>query len=359
MMVTCHTPGKMILLGEYAVLDGAPALVTAVDKYAKVSIQEAENGHWSVSAPTLHISRVGFSTDAGRISFEAGIDSEHRIQLQFFKKAVETSFADLEGTLPPANIRLDTDDFYANDGRKYGFGGSAALTVALVSALAVYSGAKPLPSENSLFSRAYRSHSEAQGKFGSGIDIATSIYGGIIEYTRAEPANKTAPISMDLPENFYILPVWTGKSASTSRILKRLENYRVERAKDYRRIFKNLNAISRDGCRAFHHQDIQRFFTDVDKFYHSMERLGELIDIPVVSAEHKAIYHLVRDTGGYYKPSGAGNGDIGIAFTDSKTIMQDIKTSIIDSNFTLPGARISHQGVHVSNNESTVAKEVH
>ena len=30
-----RAPGKAMLLGEYAVLDGAPALVTAVDRYAE------------------------------------------------------------------------------------------------------------------------------------------------------------------------------------------------------------------------------------------------------------------------------------------------------------------------------------
>jgi len=30
-MITVRAPGKVVLLGEYAVLDGSPALVVAVD----------------------------------------------------------------------------------------------------------------------------------------------------------------------------------------------------------------------------------------------------------------------------------------------------------------------------------------
>jgi phosphomevalonate kinase len=33
MTVHARAPGKVVVLGEYAVLDGAPALVLAVDRY--------------------------------------------------------------------------------------------------------------------------------------------------------------------------------------------------------------------------------------------------------------------------------------------------------------------------------------
>jgi len=38
MEVTASTPGKLVLLGDYAVLEGAPALVMAVNRHAKVRI---------------------------------------------------------------------------------------------------------------------------------------------------------------------------------------------------------------------------------------------------------------------------------------------------------------------------------
>ena len=35
---TARAPGKLFVTGEYAVLEGAPALVAAVDRYARVSV---------------------------------------------------------------------------------------------------------------------------------------------------------------------------------------------------------------------------------------------------------------------------------------------------------------------------------
>ena len=39
MSIQVQVPGKMILLGEYAVLEGARALVMAVNRYVKVSVK--------------------------------------------------------------------------------------------------------------------------------------------------------------------------------------------------------------------------------------------------------------------------------------------------------------------------------
>ena len=53
MNVRTSAPGKVILSGEYAVLDGAPAVVMAVDRRARVSVS-AGSGDWHrVSAPGL------------------------------------------------------------------------------------------------------------------------------------------------------------------------------------------------------------------------------------------------------------------------------------------------------------------
>jgi len=46
-------PGKLVLLGEYAVLDGAPALVMAVERYCRVELAACEPPACRVEAPQL------------------------------------------------------------------------------------------------------------------------------------------------------------------------------------------------------------------------------------------------------------------------------------------------------------------
>ena len=62
--VTASAPGKVIVSGEYAVLDGAPAICMAVNRRARVSIVAADASRHTVSAPgylgksrTLRINR--------------------------------------------------------------------------------------------------------------------------------------------------------------------------------------------------------------------------------------------------------------------------------------------------------------
>ena len=43
-MLSARAPGKLVALGEYAVLDGAPAVVLALDRYAEVSIEPSDDG---------------------------------------------------------------------------------------------------------------------------------------------------------------------------------------------------------------------------------------------------------------------------------------------------------------------------
>ena len=49
-MIGARAPGKLVALGEYAVLDGAPAVVLALDRYAEVAI--ADSGVNTIAWPT-------------------------------------------------------------------------------------------------------------------------------------------------------------------------------------------------------------------------------------------------------------------------------------------------------------------
>ena len=50
-MIEASAPGKVVLSGEYAVLNSAPAICMAVNRRATVSIKETGNEHHVVTAP--------------------------------------------------------------------------------------------------------------------------------------------------------------------------------------------------------------------------------------------------------------------------------------------------------------------
>ncbi len=128
-------PGKLVLMGEYAVLDGAPALVLAV--------------HRGVGC---HVERGGQGL---RIDTPTGDD-------RFVRAALEAVAA------PPGRYGFFDLDPCPSEG-KPGFGGSAAATVA-----AVLAGGGQGP-------EAFAIHHRVQGS-GSGIDVAASLHGGLLRF---------------------------------------------------------------------------------------------------------------------------------------------------------------------------------
>ncbi len=143
MTVVASAPGKIVLSGEYAVLDGVPAISMAVGRRAVVTLANSSSGECNLSAP-------GF----------AGADKYRILD------------AVCDGVRPEKNIKLDSRAF-SDGGNKTGIGSSAALTVALVASL---------NESEDVLSEALLAHRAAQGGAGSGVDVATAVRGGLIEF---------------------------------------------------------------------------------------------------------------------------------------------------------------------------------
>ena len=163
--VLASAPGKAVLSGEYAVLDGAPAVVMAVNRRATVQVEPSEEEHHTVVAP-------GFSSTIGRFRLErSGVDWI----------AGGEDYALFEAILTAGGIRLperchftlDTQAFVdADSGDKLGLGSSAALSAALAFAMSEYDEQHSHP-----MVAAAGGHRAFQGGSGSGADVAASLAG--------------------------------------------------------------------------------------------------------------------------------------------------------------------------------------
>jgi phosphomevalonate kinase len=76
-------------------------------------------------------------------------------------------------------ISIDSSDFFASDGRKTGFGSSAAATVAAVVALLSVAGVVVGERMTLAQSLAIAAHRRAQNGVGSGYDVTASLNGGM------------------------------------------------------------------------------------------------------------------------------------------------------------------------------------
>ena len=356
MSIRVKVPGKLVLLGEYAVLEGADALVASVDRFVIADISDAKNDLTQISS-NLTSSPLKFTIDKNGKIVPDQRQSEQLISTMDFALAIINKICKhiLESgfSIQPFDLKIDTSQFYINTNKnKLGLGSSAALTVALIVSVANYNGAekKLFTNEYDLFRFARETHFSAQGKLGSGIDIAASVFGGINVYNikssnYEESSQQISPVSV--LQDLFILPVWSGVSVSTLKLLSQVEDYRSRHEEEYEETMSRLSTLSSSGCVTYAEKKRIDFLDIVQDYYEVLKNFSTRSKIPIISDIHEKISNIVHETGGIYKPSGAGGGDIGIAFCDSIKKLKNVKKELAENKFETISLEISTEGVVV------------
>lgn len=316
-------PGKLVLLGEYAVLFGAPAAIMAVNRRAQVELVAADGPLWSVRAPGLLSgpARFGLAAD-GRVRWA---DPPHAPEARLplvegvLSAMVAAGMLDV-GSVRPADLILDTRAFFRGDPPhriKLGLGSSAAVTVAFASGLARWSGRDDLVADRGGWLRTLVAlHRTLQGGRGSGLDVATSLLGGGIEF-RLDPTGSVATAeALPIPEGLHLVFLWTGRVADTSSFLEQLDHRMASDGGAVTRALDQLGEIAQSGVTALRSGRIESVLDAVDATCDALERLGHDARLPILSDEHLELGRLARRHNARYKPSGAGGGDIGIAWAN-------------------------------------------
>ena len=352
MNYTIIAPGKLILLGEYAVLEGAHTLVAAVDKYAIIHIMPSRDKHYHVCSENLNIPDVEFHFDEhDTLVFDKFIGNGYPEKLSFVKEICQSAYRYLKSAdkrLVPFDCNLNTSQFYIqNNGSKLGLGSSAALSVALFVAICKFSGFIEIGLN--LFSKILSAYLRAQGSLGSGVDIAASLVGGILDYQIITQAAQPEYVwdKLELNTSLRFFPIWSGLSASTPEFLKHLVEYKNNFPRNYNEIMKHLVRLANKGCMAYRQNDGEQFLETVSEYFSQLKRLSINSGIPIISDVHDRIAKIVMEAGGAYKPSGAGGGDLGLAFYHSDLTAFKIKKSIVKSGFSVVNLAINPHGVTV------------
>ena len=265
MTVTASAPGKVVLSGEYAVLDGAPAIAMAVDRRAVASVSDNPTDECRVMAE----------------GFESSGDARYRI--------VEA----VCGARPAGrDFTLDTAAFSV-DGRKLGIGSSAALTVALVAALR---------QGRDIFHEALQAHRRLQGGAGSGVDVAAAVTGGLIEYRMQDCRVER----LDWPEGLVVRVIGTGVPVSTRDKLARLD---AAGAKPSRRALALAAEHIADAWRSGSAAEVIAAYPG---YIAALRQFSVDHDLGIFDAGHEQLAAAAAAAGLVYKPAGAGGGDIGV-----------------------------------------------
>ncbi len=310
-------PGKLVLCGEYAVLDGAPAVCTAVNRRAQVKVT-AVGGQWHrVSAPGYSSLEGRFEVDGNAIAWLQGED-EYRIVDAVWQTVTPVPKRCL-------SIELDTRAFVdETSGKKIGIGSSAALAVALAAALA---------QSSDVLEPALHSHRRFQGGTGSGIDIATSVRGGLIEYRM-----KGAAVSpLRWPAGLAYRLIWTGVPVSTRVKLDKLEKtgHRASRAALCEAAESMANSW----------RSAAAVMSQYPAYIEALRQFSVDHDLGIFDAGHERLVTDAAAAGLVYKPCGAGGGDVGILLGSSDEQLTDFMTGREDSGCQVLGFDLEPDGV--------------
>lgn len=330
-MIEANAPGKLVICGEYAVLEGAPAIAVAMPVRARACIGPARD------ESTLTVTGRG----CWRFRWEQGLArwrEQPPLGLGCLLESVAGTLA-AEGCAPsrPLAIELDTLAFQhiGADGRghKLGLGSSAALSVALMAGLhAEVTGREAAPA--GIESLAQRAHRHFQGGAGSGIDIAAAVHGGVV-LIGTKPGGTRA---VGWPPGLHWLAAWSGESASTPALLTRFEAFRCRDPVAFTRHLTVLDDLAVRLAAAWMHGDAAMVLTGLAAYDAALRALDDAAAIGIITPAHERLARLAADTGAIYKTSGAGGGDFGIAFATSQAVLARFAAACAaEGFFTLAG----------------------
>lgn len=277
-------PGKIILLGEHAVVYGQPAIAAALS----IGLGAACEAH---PVPRLRIPAWG----------QSGLD----ITLDGSRlDAVGRAFAAILAVVdPPSRAVLVTVDGELPLG--VGLGSSAAFAVAVARAVADHAGKRL--DQAQILAAAAAAERVFHGN-PSGLDHTVCTLGGCLLYQRHATPRFT-PLAVARPLDAVL--AWTPRAGSTRQAVEGLRARHDAAPAQYDRLFEYMGALTRAGEQALAAGDADALGRLFDLAHGCLNACG--VSTPTL----EAMVHTARSAGALgAKLTGAGNGGAVIALTD-------------------------------------------
>ncbi len=325
-MIKASAPGKLVLLGEYAVLEGGTALVAAVDRRVRVSLSPSDR--WSVrsTGPT------GASAEFEPLQQ----NSASSTKLSLVESVLEEFQSYTGSELPPLSIEIDSGELY-DAGSKLGLGSSAAVAASVLLTLESCAELKLDPATR--FRIARSAHSRAQGGRGSGVDVAASTVGGLIGFRQPD---EISPLNW--PSGLGLIAVKTGEGSSTVDHLSRLEDFKRSKPEQFELGMGELVKLS--GEVAARIQDAEEFMELADEYFEALAGFDRKASIGIVTSEHLRLRELASKFGAVFKTSGAGGGDLGLIFAKLE-LLDQVRSALHEAGVVVVPVPISPSGSRI------------
>lgn len=264
--------GKVILLGEHAVVYGSHAIAAPIPLAMRASVQKADEH----SGASLSITHDGVTHQIEPGATERDVP-ERTVQLILAQLGLagHTLQIQVSSTVP----------------RAMGLGSSAAFAVAVIRALDWHFRLGLDDAQVNVL--AFRCEELAHGT-PSGIDNTVATYGELVLYRRGEEARTTAqiqPLKISRP-----LPLVIGVSGRGSLTVETVAAVRKAWQREpvrYQTIFRQIDDLVLEGVQALHNEDLPRLGALMDTCHQHLQGLQvssrELDEMVRIAHEHGAL----------------------------------------------------------------------
>lgn len=324
-MIHLFVPGKMVIAGEYAVLEeGQACVVLPVSRGIHISLEAADTNR--IVTDIFPGKSYSWSWDRRKNQLEGTVH-----YLPYIRRAIAVVTAytfQKRGHIPPVEIHITSHMHDKTTGKKLGIGSSSAVTVAVVEGLCLYYHLDI--SRDTLFKLAYTAHYMEQGS-GSGADIAASAFKSCVHYTA--PSQKFMKhIVQNMNElNQYIANTWplydvkmtswdpclhlvigwTGEVRKTHGMIQKYYKGRRRQRAIHQQFLEASQKAVRHVWYGLVNKEAEVTLDGVRASYDVLKYMTDCYRIPYLNEALRMLMHYAPSTSAT-KPSGAGGGDCGI-----------------------------------------------
>jgi mevalonate kinase len=281
---TDSAPGKVILFGEHAVVYGRPAIAVPVTQVRAAATVEPAPPH---SGLTLIASDLGKSVSLDTASQDEPLAAAARITLEHLSSPEPDATLTISSTIPIAS----------------GLGSGAAVSTALVRALAGFLGHTPESAEiSTLVFEVEKIHHGTP----SGIDNTVVAYEQPVYFVRGHPVER-----LTVAAPFTLLIGDTGTHSSTKSVVDHVRQAWKRDPARYDALFDQMGDVVDEARRAIETGDVDTLGLLMDE-NHTL-----LIELDVSSPQLDELVDAARFSGATgAKLSGAGRGGNMIALVE-------------------------------------------